>query len=65
MGSIDGYSQDYLREYRGDQLINVSIAFIVLVIVAVALRFIAKVKTNAPLALDDYLIIPALVRLAE
>ena len=56
------YPESFLREYRGDECENVAIAFIVLVTVTVLVRFFAKTRTDAPLAADDYLIIPSWVR---
>lgn len=43
-------------------IVIVTVVFSVLAIVAVIFRFIARVKQGATLALDDYFIIPALVR---
>lgn len=44
------YSPGYLQRHRGDECISV------------AVRFVAKTKIKAALAMDDYLILPALVR---
>lgn len=56
------HSPGYLQQYRGDECISVAAAFTALVIAAVAVRFVAKTKIKAALAMDDYLILPALVR---
>ena len=51
----------YLEEYSGDDLIRVSAVFIVLQILIVGARFFAKTKVVAPLGVDDYVILPALL----
>jgi hypothetical protein len=49
--------------YSGDSLMGVSIAIAVLQVLIVALRFYARYVQRVALALDDYLIILALVGL--
>ena len=48
---------------RGAQAINVSIAVGVLAPVAVLLRIVARSKSKAPLAIDDWLIVASLLPL--
>ena len=50
-----------LYEYCGDQLVGTSIAFLLLNIIFVTLRFVARRSTGQSLALDDCLIVGALV----
>lgn len=59
--ALSHYSQAYLAEYIGYQVIAVAISFIVLETVFVVLRSLARRKTLSPLGWDDYLIVPALV----
>ena len=54
-------SPEHLNEDRGYQLLTVSILMIVLQLLAVGARLYARRLTKFSLALDDYLIIPALV----
>lgn len=56
----DSSSTD-LQEYTGNRCINTAAAFIVLEVLVAMMRFYAKNFTEAPLGLDDYLLIPALV----
>lgn len=51
-------SPERMLEYSGDTLRDVSIAFIVLVTLAVALRFVALRLSEKPLSIDDILTIP-------
>ena len=53
-------SPEYLDEDRGYQLLAASILMIVLQLLAVGGRLYARSLTKSSLALDDYLIIPAL-----
>ena len=64
MDSDGKYPPGYLQQYGGDQCIKVAIAFIVLGFAAASARFYAKTLTKASLAMDDFLIIPALVSLS-
>ena len=49
----------YLRQYDGDGLRDTCIAFIVLVVFIVILRFYARTKTKAKPSAADYWILPA------
>ena len=51
----------YLDEYIGYRLTGVAIAFIVLNITFVALRFAARRLGKVPFGVDDMLIIPSLL----
>lgn len=51
----------YAREYSGDTLRDVAIAFTVLEIVFVALRAFSQHVGRKPVGLDDWIIGPALV----
>lgn len=46
---------------RGDIILNISIAIVVIVAIAIILRFIARKKTKISLAADDWLILASLV----
>ena len=48
-----------------DFSVSLPITLIVVEVVVVTARFYAKTKVSASLALDDYLIIPALVRFTD
>ncbi|KAL8898239.1 MAG: hypothetical protein Q9207_006803 [Kuettlingeria erythrocarpa] len=61
MASGHSRSPEYLREYSGGTLIAVAIAFIVLDLLFVGLRELARHRTKATWGWDDYLILPALV----
>ena len=50
-----------LNEYCGDQLVGTSIAFLLLNVIFVTLRFVARRITGHSFALDDYLIVGALL----
>lgn len=50
---LSHYPPAYLAEYIGYQVIAVAIAFIVLEIIFVVLRSIARRKTLSPLGWDD------------
>lgn len=54
-------SSTHLQEYLGNRCINIAAAFIVLEVLVAMMRFYAKSLTEAPLSLDDYLLIPALI----
>ena len=49
-------SPDYIAEYSGQKLIGVSVAFLPLIIIFVALRLYARHLAKAPWGLDDYLV---------
>ena len=51
----------YAEEYSGDTLRNTAIAFIVLEITFVILRYISRALGKVSRGIDDYLMIPALV----
>ena len=53
-------SPEFLSEYIGDRLVNTAIAFIVLEIVLVALRFWVRRAHRSKFGWDDYLILPSL-----
>ena len=55
-------SPSELEEDRGYELASVSAVMIALQLIAVGLRFYARRINKAPFAIDDWLIIPALVR---
>ena len=65
MASVPGpgasLSPEELAEYRGRVPFNIAVAFLVIDVAIVALRFYARTKVQAPLAAEDYLTIPALV----
>ena len=52
---------EYVREYRGDTLRDVAIAFTVLEILFVGLRFLSRWIGKKPLGLDDWLMGPGLI----
>ncbi|KAF2148153.1 hypothetical protein K461DRAFT_233625 [Myriangium duriaei CBS 260.36] len=58
---LSSYSPEYLSEYSGDILRDVAIAFSVLEIGFVSLRFTAKAAGNNPFGVDDLLVVAALV----
>lgn len=51
----------YLAEYIGDRLISVCIVFMVLEIICVGLRFVARHLCRTAMGLDDLLVLPSLV----
>ena len=51
----------YAEEYSGDRLRDTAIAFIVLEVGFVTLRYISRALGKLPIGIDDYLMIPALV----
>ncbi|KAL8936949.1 MAG: hypothetical protein Q9216_004664, partial [Gyalolechia sp. 2 TL-2023] len=55
------YTQEYLDAYNGNSLYAVSILFIVLVTICVALRFYARRMGNVAWGLDDTFIIPGTI----
>ena len=50
-----------LAEYNGYHLRNVAIAFIVLEVFFVGLRYVARYISRAPTGLDDIFMIPSLI----
>lgn len=50
-----------VRNGRGETIVNTSIAIAIIVTIAVILRFIARKKTKAMLAADDWFILASLV----
>lgn len=50
-----------VRNGRGETIVNTSIAIAIIVTIAVILRFIARKKTKATLAADDWFILASLV----
>lgn len=50
-----------VRNGRGETIVNTSIAIAIIVTIAVILRFIARKKTKATLATDDWFILASLV----
>lgn len=54
-------SPEYLSEYSGGTLIAVSIVIIVLALLFVGLRELARHRTKAAWGWDDYFIISALI----
>lgn len=46
---------------RGDTIMNISIAIAIIVTFAIILRFIARKKTKASLAADDWFILASLI----
>lgn len=50
-----------LEEYTGYKLVGVAIAFTVLEVTFVALRFVARSLGNVKFAIDDALMLPGLV----
>ena len=56
------YQSAHIHEDRGPLIIGVSVTLITLTTVTVALRFIARWIRQLPWGLDDYFMIPALVR---
>ncbi len=61
MGPGGSRSSEYLREYSGDALVAVAVVFIVLDLLFVGLRELARYRTKAAWGWDDYLIFPALI----
>ena len=60
---MDGQNVDV--SYCGDSLMGVAIAIAVVQIVIVAARFYTRYMQRVACALDDYLIVPALVRISR
>ena len=60
-GAALNSSFTYLQEYSGYRSINTAAAFIVLEVLVAMVRSYAKFLTAAPLGMDDYLLIPALI----
>lgn len=52
----------HLHENRGPTLIGVTCMFLLLCFTTTSARFLARRVTRAPLAVDDYLVLIALVR---
>lgn len=50
-----------VKNVRGEKIVNTSIAIAIIVTFAVILRFIARKKTKASLAADDWFILASLV----
>lgn len=46
---------------RGDTIMNISISIAIIVTFAIILRFIARKKTKAALAADDWFIVASLI----
>ena len=65
MASMSGQpiTQAFLDENNYNSLHSICIAFIVLDVFFVAIRFIARYLQRAPLGWDDYLIVIALINL--
>ena len=55
------FPPSYAQEYDGGSLYAINIAFIILEIIFVALRFYARYLSNAKLGVDDILMVPALI----
>ena len=55
------YSFEYLEAYSGGRLVAVAALFIVLDLLFVALREVARYLTKATWGWDDYFLVPALV----
>lgn len=55
------YINAHLDETRGPRIVAISILLIVVSIVAVMLRFIARNVRKLPWQIDDYFMLPALV----
>ena len=55
------YPPGYLDEYRGQTLIDLAIAFLVIETVCVALRFYARRIGKVPWGADDTLIVPGFI----
>ena len=56
------YQEAHIHQDKGPMVIGVSIALIALTSATVVLRFIARWIRQLPWGLDDYFLIPALVR---
>lgn len=57
------YQEAHLHEDRGPLIVGVSTFLIVLCIIAVTLRFVARWIRRLPWMADDYAMLPALVRI--
>ncbi|KAF7917047.1 uncharacterized protein EAE97_012067 [Botrytis byssoidea] len=55
------FSPGYEDEYIGNVLVNVIIAFTILEIIFVALRYLAQRIGHKPIGIDDWLVLPALI----
>ena len=55
-------SEAYLNENYGYQIVATAVVMLVLQLAAVGVRFAARPILKTRIGLDDYLIIPALVR---
>lgn len=60
-GVTQNSSSTDLQDYSGDQVTRTASAFILLEVLVVILKSYAKTLTEAPLGMNDYLLIPALV----
>ena len=54
-------SPEYLAKNNGGPLLSTAVAFSVLQILLVSLRFAARWLKRRPIELDDYFIVPALL----
>ena len=59
--SPSAFPPEYVREYDGDSLRNISYLFIFLIVIVTLLRFYAKTLSKARFGLDDVLIVAAAV----
>ena len=51
----------HLHETQGPRIVTISILLIVITVVAVVLRFVARNVRKLPWQIDDYFMLPALV----
>lgn len=58
---LSSFPQSYVSEYNGDRLRNIAIAFTVLEVAFVTLRFLSKAIGGTPYGIDDWLMAPALI----
>lgn len=57
------YIKTHLDEDQGPRIVAISVFLIVISVVSVVLRFIARNVRKLPWQLDDYFMLPALVRI--
>ena len=55
------FPPSYLQEYNGNSLRDVAIAFTVLIIIVVALRFYARSLSKVKIGADDLLVVPSMI----
>lgn len=58
---VPGFPPEYIQQDASGHVVRVAVAFIVLELLLVALRFVSRSVSKTHSGLDDVLIVPALV----